>query len=93
VIRGDGYEPLKLASFDIIAANPPIRAGRSVVGRFIAQAPSMLRPGGTFLLVGRIKQGVKTLARLMSEAFNRPAEELERHKGYRVLRVRKESAD
>lgn len=93
VVHGEDYAPFRERAFDVILTNPPIRAGRPVVARILGQAPRYLREGGELVMVGRVQQGVKTLGRIMAEAFGHDVEELERHKGYRVLRVRAGSAD
>lgn len=93
VVQGEDYSPWREESFDVIVTNPPIRAGRTVVARILTGARKYLKPGGELIMVGRVPQGVKTLARIMAEAFGQDVDELERHKGYRVLRVGAGSAD
>ncbi|MDR5677037.1 MAG: methyltransferase [Armatimonadota bacterium] len=85
VLQGDLYEPVAGRTFDVIATNPPIRAGRAVVRAMVEGAPAHLKPGGSFYLVARTAQGAKTLGRLVAEVFGE-AEEVERGGGYRVYR-------
>jgi len=85
VLQGDLYEPVAGRTFDVIATNPPIRAGRAVVRAMVEVAPAHLKPGGSFYLVARTAQGAKTLGRLVAEVFGE-AEEVERGGGYRVYR-------
>lgn len=86
VLYGDLYAPVVGRRFDVIATNPPIRAGRSVVRAFIEGAPQHLKAGGRFYLVARTAHGAKTLGRLVSEVFG-SSEEVERGGGYRVYRA------
>jgi len=83
---GSLYEPVAGRRFDVIATNPPIRAGRAVVRAIIDGAMSHLVPGGRFYLVARTAQGAKTLGALIGEAFG-DVEEIERGGGFRVYRA------
>ncbi len=44
---GDVYAPVDDLVFDHILCNPPIRAGREIVDRIIAEAPAHLLDGGS----------------------------------------------
>ncbi|MCS7236216.1 MAG: class I SAM-dependent methyltransferase [Armatimonadota bacterium] len=90
VFHGDLYAPVQGRKFDVIATNPPIRAGRAVVRALVEGAPAHLKPGGRFYLVARTAQGARTLGRMVAEVFGE-AEEVERGGGYRVYRGRKVS--
>ena len=83
VYQGDGFAPVAGRAFDVIALNPPIRAGLPVVHRLIEQSKDHLSPGGRFYLVGRTKQGVVRLAQKLSQVFGR-AEEVAKGGGYRL---------
>jgi 16S rRNA (guanine1207-N2)-methyltransferase len=87
VIRSDLYERLEDRTFDHIASNPPIRAGKRVVWRIVSEAPSHLKPGGSLWLVARTKQGALSLREHMREVFG-GVEEAKKGSGYRVLRAR-----
>ncbi len=89
VLHGDLYEPVAGRYFDLIATNPPIRAGRAVVRAIIEGAFYHLKPGGSFYLVARTAQGARTLGRIIGETFGN-VEEVERGGGYRVYRAVKE---
>jgi len=82
---GEFYAPVGDRAFDHIATNPPIRAGRDVVGRMIEEAPDHLRHGGALWLVARTRQGAPTLRERMRATFG-DAEIVARASGYRVLR-------
>jgi 16S rRNA (guanine1207-N2)-methyltransferase len=83
VLVGDAAAAFPAATFDVVVTNPPIRAGRAVVGRFIDDAWRVLRPGGRFYLVARTAQGARTLARLIADRFGGVAQVALRG-GYRV---------
>jgi len=83
VRTGDGCAPVADARFDLILLNPPIRAGRAVVLRLLAEAHAHLAPDGRLYLVARTTQGARTLARCMGEVFGR-VYEVERGGGFRV---------
>src|SRR5437879_12412358 len=51
VRSGSLYEPVAGLAFDHILCNPPIRAGRGVVARLVAEAPPPLPEGGRLCLV------------------------------------------
>jgi len=82
-VCGDGCGPVAGRRFDVIAMNPPIRAGRAVVLRLLREARECLTPAGRLYLVARTRQGAQTLGRLMGELYPRVAE-VERGGGFRV---------
>ncbi|MFQ5810520.1 MAG: class I SAM-dependent methyltransferase [Armatimonadota bacterium] len=86
VAAGDMFAWLPDLTFDVILTNPPIRAGNRVVFRLIEECAESLRPGGSFWLVGRRKQGIATLQRRMEGCFGR-VEQAAVKAGYRVLRA------
>ena len=88
---GDVYAPIDDLVFDHILCNPPIRAGRVIVDRIIAEAPSHLLDGGSLWLVARTRQGADTLRLRMTKAFD-GADVVKRGSGYKVLRSVKSGA-
>jgi 16S rRNA (guanine1207-N2)-methyltransferase len=88
---GSLYEPVAGLAFDHILCNPPIRAGREVVDRIVADAPSYLLEGGRLWLVARTRQGADSLRQRMAQAFG-TAEIVKRGSGFKVLRATKEAA-
>ena len=72
--QGDGFAPVGEARFDVIALNPPIRAGLAVVHHLIEEASNHLAVGGRFYLVGRTKQGVVRISEKMREVFGNASE-------------------
>jgi len=89
-LQGDGFAPVANRVFDVIALNPPIRAGLAVVKRLIEQASVHLAPGGSFYLVGRTRQGVLRIAEKMNQVFGN-AEEVAKGGGYRLYLSRRSS--
>ncbi len=88
---GDVYAPVDDRLFDHILCNPPIRAGREIVDRIIAEAPSHLLDGGSLWLVARTRQGADTIRLRMRKAFDN-ADVVKRGSGYKVLRSVKSGA-
>ena len=86
VAAGDMFAWLPDLTFDVILTNPPIRAGNRVVFRLIEECAQSLRPGGSFWLVGRRKQGIATLQRRMERSFAQ-VQTVALRGGYRVLRA------
>lgn len=84
VYQSDGYQALVGRQFDVIAFNPPIRAGLAVIHRLLEESPPHLAPGGRFYLVARTQQGVRRLAKKMAEVFG-SVEEVAKGGGYRVF--------
>ncbi len=82
-LQGDGFAPLGEHVFDVIALNPPIRAGFAVVHSLIEQARSHMAPAGRFYLVARTKQGVVRIAEKMRQVFGN-AEEVAKGGGFRL---------
>jgi 16S rRNA (guanine1207-N2)-methyltransferase len=87
-LAADAAAPLRDGSLDLVLTNPPIRAGRAVVARFIDDAWRVLRPGGRFYLVARTAQGARTLGRLIAGRFGE-ARQVAAAQGYRVFEARR----
>jgi 16S rRNA (guanine1207-N2)-methyltransferase len=85
VREGALYAPVEGLSFDHIASNPPIRAGKAVVHGIVEGAPLHLIEGGSLWLVARTAQGAPSLMRKMEDVFGN-AEIVARGGGFRVLR-------
>jgi 16S rRNA (guanine1207-N2)-methyltransferase len=90
VLVGDLYGPVQRRRFDVVATNPPIRAGRAVLRALVEGAREHLRPGGRFYLVARTAQGARTLGRMVAEVFGN-VQEVARGGGYRVYRAVREA--
>jgi 16S rRNA (guanine1207-N2)-methyltransferase len=85
---GAFYEPVPSDRFDVIATNPPYRAGRDHVLRLLAGAPDHLRPEGRLVLVGKGSQGIRFYQDWLEANWAGPVEVLARRSGYRVLEAR-----
>ena len=88
---GDLYAPVEDLAFDHILCNPPIRAGRAIVDRIVADAPRHLLDGGSLWLVARTRQGAEALRSRMMKAFGYAAV-VRRGSGFKVLRSIKTGA-
>jgi 16S rRNA (guanine1207-N2)-methyltransferase len=75
--------------FDIIATNPPVRAGKKTVFGFYEQSYEVLNPGGYLYVVLQRKQGAPSTMAKLEELFGN-CETLSIDGGYRVMRSRKE---
>ena len=75
--------------FDIIATNPPVRAGKKTVFGFYEQSYESLNPGGYLYVVLQRKQGAPSTMDKLKELFGN-CETLSIDGGYRVMRSRKE---
>lgn len=91
VRAGDLYTPVAGLAFDHIVCNPPLRAGRRVVDRIVAEAPDHLQDGGSLWLVARTRQGAEALQGRMRSTFGN-AEIVRRGSGYKVMRSAKRAA-
>lgn len=85
LLCGDAPQVLGERRFDAILCNPPYRAGKTAVMALLQDAAERLEPGGTLWIVGRTRQGIKTLARDISPWFAE-VETVDISGGYRVIR-------
>jgi len=85
-LLADALAPFGDAPLDVIATNPPIRAGWRVVFPMVDDAPRVLRPGGRFYAVARTRQGADTLMKRIAGAFGN-CEIVRRGSGYKVMRA------
>lgn len=85
---GDAPQVLGDRCFDAILCNPPYRAGKAMVMALLQDAALRLNPGGALWIVGRTRQGIKTLARDISSWFSE-IETVDISGGYRVVRCAK----
>lgn len=83
IVTSDGFQELT-RTFDVIAFNPPIRAGKKVIYRLYQEAKQHLNPDGSFYIVIRKDKGAAShedyLLTLFSKVLRR-----DRDKGYLVL--------
>jgi 16S rRNA (guanine1207-N2)-methyltransferase len=85
---GAFFEPVGSESFDLIATNPPYRAGRPHILRILTGALEHLRPAGRLVVVGKGSQGIRFYQDWLETHWPGPIEVLARGSGYRVLGAR-----
>jgi 16S rRNA (guanine1207-N2)-methyltransferase len=86
---GDLFAPVPGERFDVIATNPPYRAGRPFILELVAEAPDHLRPDGRLLIVGKGTQGILYYQSWLEDHWPGTVEVLGRRSGYRVLEARR----
>jgi 16S rRNA (guanine1207-N2)-methyltransferase len=83
IVTSDGFQELT-QNFDVIAFNPPIRAGKKTIYRLYQEAKQHLNPNGNIYIVIRKDKGAEShetyLLTLFSKVLRR-----DRDKGYLVL--------
>lgn len=89
VWQGDGLAALPdpiAGQLDFVLTNPPIRAGKELLHRWVDEVWHALRPGGRLYLVIRTQQGAESLRRYLESVFGSDHCRLrERASGYRVF--------
>lgn len=80
----DGYAAVPATDYQFILTNPPIRAGKAVVHRFITEAFDHLADSGHLVLVIQKKQGAPSAKTKMLETFGN-VERIALKKGYWIL--------
>jgi 16S rRNA (guanine1207-N2)-methyltransferase len=85
MVISDGFSALRGKTYDLIALNPPIRAGKKVIYGMFPDAGASLADGGALYVVIRKKQGAPS-ARVYLETLFAAVETVERSLGYHVLR-------
>lgn len=83
---GDGLDAARREFFDLVAFNPPIRAGNVVIERLFEGARQSLKPNGELWAVVRTSQGAKTWAKKLEALFG-SSETVEMRAGYRILKA------
>lgn len=84
VLESDGLSALRDERFDIIATNPPIRAGKDTVYRFFEESRAQLNPGGSLYVVIGKKQGAESAKRKLESLFPE-VEQLDKKSGFSVF--------
>lgn len=88
-IQSNLYDAVSGRKFDVILSNPPIRAGKAIVHRILAEARDHLREGGALWIVIQNKQGAPSAKAKLQEVFGEDAvEEIGKDKGYRIYRAK-----
>lgn len=84
----DGLSATRDSVFDIVACNPPIRAGNATIDSLFEGAQRCLKPGGELWAVIRTAQGAKSWAKKLSAQFG-DCHTMEMRNGFRILRAPK----
>ena len=85
VAQGDGLASVE-GMFDLIALNPPIRAGKAVIYRLFEEAAERLCPVGSLYIVIRKQQGADSAAKFLKGLFPRVEIVSRGGGGFRVIR-------
>ena len=85
VLESDGFGALTEERFDAVVTNPPIRTGKAVFYKMLADALEHLAPGGSLYLVIRKQQGAESCQRFLEETAK--VERIARSGGFWVLRA------
>ena len=78
----------KEEKFDVIATNPPVRAGKQTVFAFYEQSYEHLNEGGSLYVVLQRKQGAPSSEKKLKELFGNCVT-IDIEAGYRVMRADK----
>ena len=78
--------------FNLVATNPPVRAGKAVVFRFYEEAYEHMENGGALYVVLQRKQGAPSTEKKLIELFGN-CETLGIDGGYRVMKAVKDVTD
>jgi 16S rRNA (guanine1207-N2)-methyltransferase len=84
VIHSDGFAKIS-DSFDMIAINPPIRAGKPVIYRLFEETEKHLSMDGILLVVIRKQHGAQSAKNKLTEIFGN-CEMIDRSMGYWILK-------
>lgn len=83
VFISDVYDNVK-CKYDYIITNPPIRAGKEVVRRFLVGSYEYLNDNGTLYFVMRKDHGVKSMIKELESIFS--VEVINKDKGFYIVR-------
>ena len=72
--------------FDVVATNPPVRAGKATVFRFYDEAYARMKDGAAIYVVLQRKQGAPSTEKKLNELFGN-CETLAIKGGYRVMKA------
>jgi 16S rRNA (guanine1207-N2)-methyltransferase len=84
VIHSDGFDKIS-DSFDMIAINPPIRAGKTVIYRMFEEIEKHTSKEGILLVVIRKQHGAQSAMTKLIEIFGN-CEMIDRSMGYWILK-------
>ena len=89
-VKSDVLEGIKNSvQFDVVATNPPVRAGKTTVFRFYEEAYDHMNKGAALYVVLQRKQGAPSTEKKLKELFGN-CETLGIDAGYRVMKAVRE---
>lgn len=88
-VVSDGFAKID-KMFDVVATNPPVRAGKQTIFRFYEEAYAHMNVGGAIYVVLQRKQGAPSTEKKLLEIFGN-CETLGIDAGYRVMKSVKEA--
>ncbi|TCS81558.1 class I SAM-dependent methyltransferase [Tepidibacillus fermentans] len=88
VYQSNGFQNVRRDDFDLVLLNPPIRAGKSIVYSLFEDSLFHLKEGGELWIVIQKKQGAPSAMKKLESLFS-TVEEVERSKGYSIIRSTK----
>nr|WP_204343432.1 class I SAM-dependent methyltransferase [Paenibacillus elgii] len=86
ILQSDLLAEVMDQTFDAVLTNPPIRAGKETVHRVFEQAHHVLAPGGALWVVIQKKQGAPSAYAKLESLYSQ-VEEVERNKGYWIIKA------
>ncbi len=81
-VQSDGFEKIK-SLYEVVALNPPIRAGKKIVYPMFEKAKEHLEDNGSFYCVIQKKQGSESAVKKLLEIFGN-CTTINRKSGYRI---------
>jgi 16S rRNA (guanine1207-N2)-methyltransferase len=91
VLQSDAFEKVEGRAFNVILTNPPIRAGKETVHHMFEQAYEHLMDAGSLWIVIQKKQGAPSAFAKLESLFQE-VREVNKDKGYRIIRAVKQVA-
>lgn len=86
IVQSDGFDNVQ-GNFDVIACNPPIRAGKESIYRLFHEAAGRLKDDGSLFIVMRKQQGAKSAHKHLSTLFS-SVQTVAREAGYHVFQCK-----
>lgn len=84
IFESDGFSSVT-GTFDIIAINPPIRAGKDVIYKMFMDSKDHLNEGGSLIIVIRKSHGANSAAAYLSTVFS-SVDIVEKKAGYWIIK-------
>ena len=85
-VESDGMAALEGQTFDAVVTNPPIRAGKQVIYKILADAAKSLKPCGALYLVIRKQQGAESCMKYLQTIYD-SVEKLDKSCGFWLIKA------